>query len=80
MINLINENDFFRKIISEIDIDRNKNIVIHPVISKQKIIFGYPDMLEENFKKYLYSITILYQQKAGILINLLMLNLKSDNL
>ena len=51
MINLINENDFFRKIISEIDVDRNKNIVIHPVISKQKIIFGYPDMLEEKFQK-----------------------------
>ena len=51
MINLINEDDFFRKIISEIDIDRNKNIVIHPVISKQKIIFGYPDMLEEKFQK-----------------------------
>ena len=50
-LDLINENDFFRKIISEIDIDRNKNIVIHPVISKQKIIFGYPDMLEEKFQK-----------------------------
>ena len=51
MINHINEDDFFKKIISDIDVDRNKNIIIHPVISKQKIIFGYPDMLEEKFQK-----------------------------
>ena len=30
---------------------RNKNNEIHPVISKQKIIFGYPDMLEQKFQK-----------------------------
>ena len=51
MINFINQNNFFNKIISEIDVDSNKNIVIHPFLSKQKIIFGYPDMLEEKFKK-----------------------------
>ena len=32
-------------------VDSNKNIVIHPYLSKQKIIFGYPDMLEEKFNK-----------------------------
>jgi len=51
MINFINGDDFFSKIISEIEIKRNKNIVIHPQFSKQKIIFGYPDDLEEKFKK-----------------------------
>ena len=51
MINFINQNNFFNKIISEIDVDSNKNIVIHPFLSKQKIIFGYPDMLEEKFNK-----------------------------
>lgn len=51
MINFINQDNFFNKIISEIDVDSNKNIVIHPFLSKQKIIFGYPDMLEEKFNK-----------------------------
>ncbi len=51
MINFINRDDFFSKIISEIEIKSNKNIVIHPQFSKQKFIFGYPDNLEEKFKK-----------------------------
>jgi len=58
MINFINQNNFFNKIISEIDVDSNKNIVIHPFLSKQKIIFGYPDMLEEKFNK----ISLFYNQ------------------
>ena len=51
MINYINNDKFFSKIISEIEINSNKNIVIHPQFSKQKIIFGYPDDLEEKFEK-----------------------------
>ena len=51
MINFINGDNFFSKIISEIEIKSNKNIVIHPQFSKQKFIFGYPDKLEEKFKK-----------------------------
>ncbi|GIS31352.1 MAG: hypothetical protein Ct9H90mP3_1480 [Flammeovirgaceae bacterium] len=51
MINYINNDKFFSKIISEIEINSNKNIVIPPQFSKQKIIFGYPDVLEENFEK-----------------------------
>ena len=51
MINFINGDDFLSKIISEIEIKSNKNIVIHPQLSKQKFIFGYPDNLEEKFKK-----------------------------
>ena len=51
MINYINDDKFFSKIISEIEINSNKNIVIHPQFSKQKIIFGYPDDLEEKLHK-----------------------------
>ena len=36
MINFINGDDFLSKIISEIEIKSNKNIVIHPQLSKQK--------------------------------------------
>ena len=39
------------KIISELEINSSKNIVIHPQFSKQKIIFGYPDDLDEKFEK-----------------------------
>tara|TARA_B100000287_G_scaffold67564_1_gene59150 strand:- start:2483 stop:3214 length:732 start_codon:yes stop_codon:yes gene_type:complete len=51
MINIINEDEFFSKIISEIEIDSDKNIIIHPQFSKQKIIFGYPDNFEDKFEK-----------------------------
>ena len=51
MINYINEDEFFSKIISELEINSSKNIVIHPQFSKQKIIFGYPDDLDEKFEK-----------------------------
>jgi cell division protein FtsQ len=58
MINFINKDEFFSKIISEIEIVSNKNIVIHPQFSKQKIIFGYPDNLDEKFEK----INIFYKK------------------
>ena len=51
MINYINDDEFFSKIISELEINSSKNIVIHPQFSKQKIIFGYPDDLDEKFEK-----------------------------
>ena len=51
MINYINNDKFFSKIISEIEINSNKNIIIHPQFSKQKIIFGYPDNFEDKFEK-----------------------------
>ena len=51
MINLINEDQFFSKIISELEIDSHKNIIIHPQFSKQKIIFGYPDNFEDKFER-----------------------------
>ena len=51
MIKYINDSEFFSKIISEFEINQNKNIIIHPQFSKQKIIFGYPDNLEEKFEK-----------------------------
>ena len=58
MIKYINDSEFFSKIISELEINQNKNIIIHPQFSKQKIIFGYPDNLEEKFEK----INIFYKK------------------
>ena len=62
MIKYINEDNFLRKIISEIEIDNNKNIIIHPQLSKQKIIFGYPVDLEEKFNK----IMLFYKRIAPL--------------
>ncbi len=53
LIKYISSDEFFSKLISEIEIKPNKNIVIHPQFSKQKIIFGYPEDLNEKFEKVL---------------------------
>ncbi|HIF49830.1 MAG TPA: FtsQ-type POTRA domain-containing protein [Cytophagales bacterium] len=51
MINYIINDTFLSKIISEIDINYNKNIIIYPQVSKQKIIFGYPEQIDVKFDK-----------------------------
>ena len=51
MINYIINDIFLSKIISEIDINYNKNIIIYPQVSKQKIIFGYPEKIDVKFDK-----------------------------
>ena len=51
MINYIINDTFLSKIISEIDINYNKNIIIYPQVSKQKIIFGYPEKIDVKFDK-----------------------------
>ena len=51
MINYIINDVFLSKIISEIDINYNKNIIIYPQVSKQKIIFGYPEKIDVKFDK-----------------------------
>jgi cell division protein FtsQ len=51
MINYIINDNFLSKIISEIDINYDKNIVIYPQVSKQKIIFGYPEQIDVKFDK-----------------------------
>ena len=51
MINYIINDAFLSKIISEIDINYNKNIIIYPQVSKQKIIFGYPEQIDVKFDK-----------------------------
>jgi len=51
MINYIINDIFLSKIISEIDINNNKNIIIYPQVSKQKIIFGYPEQIDVKFDK-----------------------------
>ena len=51
MINYIINDNFLSKIISEIDINYDKNIIIYPQVSKQKIIFGYPEQIDVKFDK-----------------------------
>ena len=51
MINYIINDIFLSKIISEIDINYDKNIIIYPQVSKQKIIFGYPEQIDVKFDK-----------------------------
>jgi cell division protein FtsQ len=51
MINYIINDTFLSKIISEIDINYDKNIIIYPQVSKQKIIFGYPEQIDVKFDK-----------------------------
>ena len=46
--------DFLKRIISEIDIKEDKNIIIYPQVSKQKIIFGYPDKIDDKFDKLIF--------------------------
>ena len=60
MVKYIENDKFLSKIISEIEVDNYKNIIIQPQISKQKIIFGYPDDLVNKFKK----IKIFYEDIA----------------
>ena len=51
MVKYIESDKFLSKIVSEIEVDNYKNIIIRPQISKQKIIFGYPDDLVNKFRK-----------------------------
>ena len=51
MINYIINDTFLSRIISEIDINYDKNIIIYPQVSKQKIIFGYPEQIDVKFDK-----------------------------
>ncbi len=51
MINYIINDTFLSNIISEIDINYDKNIIIYPQVSKQKIIFGYPEQIDVKFDK-----------------------------
>ena len=60
MVKYIESDKFLSKIVSEIEVDNFKNIIIRPQISKQKIIFGYPDDLVNKFRK----IKIFYDEIA----------------
>ena len=60
MVKYIESDKFLSKIVSEIEVDNYKNIIIRPQISKQKIIFGYPDDLVNKFRK----IKIFYDEIA----------------
>ena len=59
MINYIINDNFLSKIISEIDINYDKNIIIYPQVSKQKIIFGYPEQIDVKFDKLMLFYKII---------------------
>ena len=58
MIEFINEDDFWRSMIAQIDIDEKGNIQLYPQIGKLVIDFGQPEEIETKFKKTL----LLYEK------------------
>ena len=64
MINYIINDNFLSKIISEIDINYDKNIIIYPQVSKQKIIFGYPEQIDVKFDKLILFYKIILPAKG----------------
>lgn len=51
LINFINEDDFWRAQIAEIEIDAGGEITLWPQVTKQKIEFGSPKNIENKFKR-----------------------------
>lgn len=51
LLKFITENEFWRAQITEIYIDKNREITMYPQVSKQVIEFGKPEDIETKFKK-----------------------------
>ena len=51
LINYINNNDFYKKQISQLNVNEDGDIVMIPQITKQKIYFGNTDNMDIKFKK-----------------------------
>ncbi len=51
MISFINNDKFWRSMITQLDIDEMGNIFMYPQVGKQVIEFGQPEEIEEKFKK-----------------------------
>ena len=58
LINFINNDDFWKAQIAEIEIDASGEIVLWPQVTKQKIEFGAPDNIENKFKRLM----VFYQE------------------
>ena len=51
LINYINNNDFYKKQISQLNVNEDGEIIMIPQITKQKIYFGNTDNIDIKFKK-----------------------------
>ena len=51
MLDMINEDEFWKAQITEFDIDGNAGITLFPQVGDEKIEFGKPENLEVKFKK-----------------------------
>jgi cell division protein FtsQ len=51
MIRVINESDFWRAQIAQLDIDSEGKVLIYPQITGQKVQFGRPENIEVKFRK-----------------------------
>ncbi|HEY0655764.1 MAG TPA: cell division protein FtsQ [Chryseosolibacter sp.] len=58
MLNAINQDDFLKAQITELDIDSKARVTLLPQIGDERIEFGTPDNLETKFKK----LTIFYKE------------------
>ncbi len=51
LMNYISGNSFWKKQISEIEIDKKGRIILWPLVGKQEIRFGHPEDIEVKFQK-----------------------------
>ncbi len=51
LLKKITEDEFYRAQISSIEVRRNGDLVFYPQVSRQIVVFGKPDNIEEKFKK-----------------------------
>jgi cell division protein FtsQ len=51
LLHFIKNNEFWQAQVTELEIDRNKNIVMYPQVTRQRIEFGKAENLEEKFGK-----------------------------
>lgn len=58
MLKFINDDEFWKAQIAQIDIDKKLNMTLYPQVTKQYVEFGQPEELEEKFKK----LEIFYKQ------------------
>lgn len=58
MIGFINDKEFWRAQIAQMNVDKKLNITLYPQVTKQYIEFGQPEELEEKFNK----LEIFYKQ------------------
>ena len=51
MINFVNENEFWKAQVAQLDVAENGKIVLYPQVTGQEVEFGKPENIGEKFKK-----------------------------